>query len=133
MAVAAWAVVRPDSPALAVWIVSFGIWWLISEVEPLSSTALRLAMLIVAAHQVTALRATCHRSTRLTLPYLARVLLPLIAIVLVTVIVEPLVRMRAGDGVQADLPTLVWTVAAVVVLVGLAAWFTRGDRELPQK
>lgn len=128
----AWALIRPDSPATLCWILAIGAWWLTGLTKPPSTTTLQTALLVLAAHYVSAARASNHRSSRLSFRYLANCLGALGILMVATALTAPLINVVTNSPVTSDQWTIAWTSAAIAVLAGLAWWFTaqgrNGDR-----
>lgn len=120
-----WALARPGSPGATIWILIIGSWWLTGLSTPSPGTTLQAALLVLAGHYLTAVRASTHRTTRLSIGYLATSLGVLTALLLATALVAPLITLISNSPITSDQWTVVWTTAALAVFAGLAAWLTR--------
>lgn len=123
-AFAVWALIRPDSPATTGWILTVGAWWLTGLASPSLTTTLQTALLVLAAHYVTATRASTHHSTRLSLRYSATCLAALAALMLATTLTAALINAITNSPVTSDQWTIAWTTAATAALGGLTLWYT---------
>ncbi|WP_105185610.1 hypothetical protein [Micropruina glycogenica] len=119
-----WALLRPDSPATLGWVLTIGAWWFTGLAYPTIATTLQTALLTLAAHYVTAARASNHRSTRLSPRYLANCLAVLGVLMLATALAAPVISAISDSPVTSDQWTIVWMAAAIAALSGLAWRFT---------
>lgn len=127
IAAAGWAILRPDSPATAFWLIIIGAWWLTSLNAPSTTATTQAALLIGAVHYLTAIRANLHRATRMRPTLLLALVATLAGICLATLIADITIRVVAASPITNDTWTLAWSVAALIVPTTLATFFTRNN------
>lgn len=122
-----WALLRPDSPGAAAWILIMGAWWLTGLATPTLTTTLQAALLVLAGHHLTAVRASNHRNTRLSVGYLAASLSVLAVLMLATALAAPLISHVSNSPITSDQWAIAATSAAVAALAGTTIWLTTAE------
>ncbi len=121
LGLAAWAVVRPDSPATLAIILLIGLWLLTGYTRPPLGWVLVLVLAVSALHHLTALRANLPRSSRVTSPYARRALFAQAALAGTALVTVGVTWATAATPTTDDLWVATWLASAVALRRGTAA------------